>query len=121
VSSTLGLSAPFRNLQAALLIGDATLIAFVAVQLMDGTLTYIGVQVFGVPVEANPIVLWYIEAFGAAQGLLLTKCLAVGCAMILHQTARHRTLALLTFVYLGGAVVPWVAVLTSAGSFPPLL
>ena len=78
-------------------------------------------QVFGTPIEANPIVLWYIEAFGAAPGLLFTKLMAVGCATVLHQTARHRTLALLTFIYLAGAVVPWVAVLTSAGSLPPLL
>jgi hypothetical protein len=105
---------PTRSLPlAAALSGDATLLAFVTVQLCDGLLTYAGVQMFGPPIEANPLVHWYIGAFGAVQGLLFTKVLAVGCAAILHCAARHRTLAILTLIYLAVAVVPWVALLTA--------
>lgn len=93
--------------------------AFVAVQLLDGMLTFAGVQMFGPPIEANPIVSWYIGAFGAIRGLLFVKLLAIGCATILHRTARHRTLGVLTVVYVAAAVAPWIVVLTVAGWFGP--
>lgn len=97
-------------------VGELILLAFVTVQLCDGLLTYLGVQIFGLPIEANPIVHWYIRTLGAASGLLFTKLLAVGCAVILHRTARHRTLAALTIVYVACAVVPWVTLLASTAA-----
>ena len=100
-----------RNLQTDALFGSATLFAFITVQFLDGLLTYLGIQMFGPPVEANPLVYWYVDAFGAAQGLLFMKLLAVACATILHHMSRHRTLAVLTVLYLTVAVMPWAAVL----------
>jgi hypothetical protein len=102
------------GVRAGVQFGGATLLLFVVVQLCDGLLTYTGVAVFGPPIEANPLVHWYIGAFGTAPGLLFVKLLAVGCAVILHRTAQHRTLAGLTIFYLAGAVVPWVTLLASA-------
>lgn len=86
-------------------------LAFVAVQVLDGVLTYIGVRTFGIGIEANPLVAWYAEAFGAAAGLAAAKMFAIGCASVLYLTSRHRTVAVLTLLYLTFAILPWAHVL----------
>ena len=87
--------------------GDGVLLAFLLAQLADGALTYLGVHVFGLDIEANPILSFYIAAFGVGAALFAAKLLAVTCAMTLHLTARHRTVGVLTILYLGVAVWPW--------------
>lgn len=87
--------------------GDGVLLLFLLAQLADGAMTYLGVHVFGLEIEANPIVSWYIAAFGVGVALLAAKLLAATCAMTLHLTARHRTVGVLTILYLGAAVWPW--------------
>ena len=93
------------------LFGTGTLIAFVIAQLCDGVFTYIGVHTFGLSIEANPIVSWYIAAFGAGVGLLAAKSLAISCALLLHRFARYRTIGALTVIYFAMAVQPWVSLL----------
>ena len=88
-------------------------LAFVAVQVLDGVLTYIGVRTFGLGIEANPLVAWYAGAFGPAAGLAAAKLFAIACASVLFATARHRTVAVLTMVYLVFAIMPWAHVLHS--------
>lgn len=92
---------------------DFLWLAFVAVQVLDGVLTYIGLRTFGLEIEANPIVAWYAEAFGPAAGLAAAKLFAIGCASVLYVTARHRTVAVLTILYLACAIMPWAHVLHS--------
>jgi hypothetical protein len=87
--------------------GDGVLLIFLFAQLADGALTYVGVRVFGLEIEANPIVSWYIAAFGVGAALVAAKLLAATCAMTLHMTARHRTVGVLTILYLAAAVWPW--------------
>ena len=87
--------------------GDGVLLIFLFAQLADGALTYIGVHVFGLEIEANPIVSWYIAAFGVGAALVAAKLLAATCAMTLHLTSRHRTVGVLTILYLAAAVWPW--------------
>ncbi len=91
-------------------------LAFVAVQVLDGVLTYLGVRIFGLSIEANPLVAWYAGALGTVAGLIAAKLFAIGCASVLYVTARHRTVAVLTVIYLVFAIVPWAHVLhTYAG------
>ena len=88
-------------------VGDAILLAFVAVQVCDGLLTYLGVHALGPGAEANPIVASYMAMLGTGAALFLTKAMALGCAAILHVLGRHRTIAALTVVYLVFTVWPW--------------
>lgn len=87
--------------------GDFVLMAFIAVQLCDGAFTYVGVHALGPAAEANPIVASYMAILGTGAALFLTKGLAIGCAAILHLLGRHRTIAVLTVIYLIFAVWPW--------------
>ena len=97
--------------KARSLSANAVLLLFVLVQLCDGVLTYLGVHTFGASIEANPIVAWYIAAIGLGTGVVAIKAFAVGCAAILYWCACHRTLGLLTMMYLGLAVWPWAYLL----------
>lgn len=91
--------------------GDTILLIFVLTQIADGAFTYIGVHTFGVHIEANPLLGWYIAAFGVGLTLLGAKTLAILCAAALHLHAMHRTLGFLTIVYLAMAVWPWTIML----------
>ena len=87
--------------------GNSVWILFVAAQAADGVCTYVGLRTFGIGMEGNPLLLWYAEAFGIGVTLVSAKLLAASCAAFLHCVGRHLTLALLTAVYLVGAVLPW--------------
>src|SRR5215471_14940503 len=89
------------------IFGDSVFVIFLLAQLADGVLTYFGVHVFGRSIEANPLLSWYIAAFGVGAALFAAKALAVGCASALHLQARHRTVGVLTIFYLAIAVWPW--------------
>src|SRR5262250_1060284 len=67
------------------LFGDIVLLAFLAAQFCDGAFTYLGVHHFGLDIEANPIVGWYIAALGIGYALIATKAVAVACAAVLHM------------------------------------
>jgi hypothetical protein len=91
--------------------GDAVLLAFLLTQLFDGVFTYLGIATFGPPIEGNPLVGWYVIVFGAGIALVGAKGFAVACGAALHWRAMHRTLGMLTILYLAGAVWPWTQVL----------
>jgi hypothetical protein len=86
-------------------------LAFVAVQCLDGIMSYVGVSIFGAWIEANPLVAWYASVFGPAVAFTAVKLFAIACGTMLYLMARHRTVAALTLFYLAFAVVPWVHVL----------
>jgi len=90
--------------------GNWALAAFLIAQALDGALTYFGVLTFGVGIEANPIVAWYVTAVGAGLALIGVKMLAVACAAALHWQEMHRTLGALTVLYLAAAILPWASV-----------
>src|SRR5262245_63098195 len=73
--------------------GDTVLLAFLGAQFFDGALTYIGVQHYGVGIEANPIVGWYIAVLGIRHPLFATNPLPAASAALLHLCARHRPIA----------------------------
>ena len=87
-------------------------LAFVAVQALDGVLSYVGVSLHGPEIEANPLVAWYLAALGPAAGFTAAKLFAVMCGVVLYVTAHHRLVAILTLLYLAFAVVPWFALLS---------
>lgn len=93
---------------------EALFLAFVTVQALDGAMSYIGVSLYGPAIEANPLVAWYLAAFGPAVGFTAAKLFAVTCGAVLYVTARHRWVAALTLVYLVFAVGPWAGVLSLA-------
>lgn len=86
---------------------------FVSAQLLDGGLTYLGVNELGIGIEGNVLLATVMGAFGAAPALLGAKTLACLCGLILYLTERHRALAAAAGIYVGAAVGPWLVVLTS--------
>ena len=91
--------------------GDAAFVLFLIAQACDGVLTYVGVTVYGVHMEGNPLISWLMAALGEGPALASAKLMAVGFGMALHLSAVHRIIALLTAFYMAVAVVPWIAVL----------
>jgi hypothetical protein len=84
---------------------------FAAVQVTDASLTAAGVSRFGVSMEANPLVAFYIDACGLMTGLFATKALAIAAGAILHASARYLALAVLTVIFVFAAIVPWALAL----------
>lgn len=93
--------------------GDMVWLAFVVVQALDGMLSYVGVRTIGPWIEANPLVAWYASLYGPATAFVGAKLFAVACGTVLYAMSRHRTLALLTLIYLLFAVGPWIQLLRS--------
>lgn len=80
---------------------------FLVLQMLDGTMTYAGVRLLGQHVEANAVLAWYMDLLGVGVALAMAKLVACGCGLVLYSKRWHRTLAALSGIYLGLAVVPW--------------
>lgn len=91
--------------------GKLVLLAFLTVQLLDGVFTYLGVLTFGRTIEANPIIAWLMAAVGEGPAVAGAKLVAGTFGIALHLTAVHRIIAVLTAVYFGAAILPWIAIL----------
>jgi len=94
--------------------GDVVMVLFLAAQACDGVFTYIGIDRFGARIEGNPLIAFYVGLFGAAAAVAGAKLLAVICATALHVHERHKTLAVLTVMYLVVALLPWSVTLARA-------
>lgn len=93
------------------LFGDLAVLGFLLAQALDGTLTYIGVHVFGVGIEANPLIGWLIASFGEGPALTGAKLVAGLFGIALHLSCVHRVVAGLAAFYVAVAVLPWLAIL----------
>ena len=93
------------------LFGNVALVLFLLAQVLDGTLTYIGITVFGPEMEGNPLIGWLMATFGEGPGLATAKVTAGFFGILLHLSAVHRAVALLAAFYYVAAVGPWVAIL----------
>ena len=91
-------------------LAQAIWVAFVAVQALDGVLTFIGMQTYGLRIEANPLIAWYASVIGPALAVSAAKLFAVGCGLALYLTARYGTIAALALFYIVGAIGPWIEV-----------
>lgn len=91
--------------------GDVACVSFIGAQAADGVCTYMGMHVFGIGIEANPLIAWYAATFGIGAALTGAKLLAAACGVLLHCVGRHRTVGILALVYLFSAVWPWSRIL----------
>jgi uncharacterized membrane protein len=90
---------------------EFVLSVFVLAQALDGALTYIGLHRFGVGMELNQLLVFYMEIFGVGLTLVGAKVLACVCGLVLHVTERHRAVAIAAGASIGVAVVPWLLAL----------
>lgn len=90
--------------------GDVVFALFLCAQIVDGVFTYLGISNFGWT-EGNPLIAWYMHQFGLVPSLTGAKLMAVFCAVILHVLGYHKSLGLLTLLYLSVAILPWAVVL----------
>ena len=93
------------------LFGDLAVLVFLVAQLLDGTLTYVGVLTFGLASEGNPILVALMEAFGYGTALIAAKVVAALLGIGLHLARVHLAVALLAGFYMAAAVLPWTAIL----------
>jgi hypothetical protein len=91
------------------LFGDVVVIAFLLAQCLDGVFTYLGVSLWGLGAEGNPLVSSAVVVAGLGPGLAGVKLFAVGLGISLHLCRVHNLLALLTAIYVAGAILPWTA------------
>jgi hypothetical protein len=89
------------------LFGDLAVIAFIVVQCLDGALTYLGVHIWGLSIEANPLVSSAVAMAGVGTGLAATKAFAVALGMMLHLRRVHLVVAGLALFYIAVAILPW--------------
>jgi len=97
------------------LFGDIALLVFLLAQASDGVLTYVGVSIYGLHAEGNPIIGWLMTAMGQGPALATAKLTAGFFGIVLHLSSVHKAVALLAAFYLAVAVVPWVALLFYLG------
>jgi hypothetical protein len=91
--------------------GNVVVIAFLLAQACDGVLTYVGVSVYGVHVEGNPVLAWMMQSMGRGVALAAAKSLAGAFGIALHLGSVHRVVAVLAAFYIAVAIVPWISIL----------
>ena len=87
--------------------GDVVVLGFLLAQCLDGAFTYLGVSFWGPGIEGNPIINSAVSYAGLGVGLAGAKLFAVALGIALHLCRVHNVVALLTAIYLIGAIVPW--------------
>lgn len=87
--------------------GDVVVLGFFLTQFLDGAFTYLGVSLWGLAIEANPIISSAVSYAGLGVGLAGAKLFAVALGIALHLCRVHNVVALLTAVYVFGALLPW--------------
>ena len=91
--------------------GNFVVVAFLVAQACDGVLTYVGIRMYGIGIEGNPLLVWLMQALGQGAGLAAAKGVAGALGIALHLGSVHRVVAVLAALYLAAAVLPWVAIL----------
>jgi uncharacterized membrane protein len=91
--------------------GDAVIVVFLLAQAADGVMTYVGVTTLGVRIEANPLLASLMVMFGQGTAVAGAKLVAAGLGISLHLVGVHRILAILTGIYVVGAILPWMGLL----------
>jgi uncharacterized membrane protein len=89
------------------------IVLFLLAQAADGVMTYVGVTTLGVHIEANPLLASLMVMFGQGTTVAGAKLVAAGLGISLHLVGVHRILAILTGIYVVGAVLPWMGLLLS--------
>jgi len=82
-------------------------------QVLDGLLTYIGLNLMGVHMEGNVFLRHLMHAYGTAPVLFAAKFFALICVFLLTIPSHSRIwlrpiIGGLSAAYIGLAVIPWV-------------
>jgi len=96
----------------ALILG----VALVLCQILDGLLTYFGLELLGIHNEGNGFLRMLIETYGTAPALFFAKIAAIGLAIALMLDSHKRRwvrpiIALLVIIYMVLAIIPWTFIL----------
>jgi uncharacterized protein DUF5658 len=84
---------------------------FLIAQLLDGVMTYAGIQHFGLWAEGNPLLSTWMTLVGPQPAIVGAKLMASACGMVLYWYGMRNVLWALTLLYAGAAVGPWFAIL----------
>jgi len=84
---------------------------FLVAQILDGALTYVGINQFGVEAEGNVLVSTLIHAWGTGPALVAAKLFSSACGLMLFSASVNRVLAAVAGACIGFAVIPWIALL----------
>lgn len=93
------------------IFADVVVVVFLIAQACDGVLTYVGVSIYGIGMEGNPLLAWLMERIGEGPALAAAKGMAGAFGIALHLTAVHRVLAALSAFYVAVAIIPWLTIL----------
>lgn len=90
----------------------------VAFQILDGFFTSMGVHVFGIEVEGNPLIREIMAVLGAPLGIALVKAFAIAiifsiCIFGFRVSWLTRALSGLAAIYFLFAIIPWTWLLVS--------
>ena len=85
------------------------LYAFAAVQVLDATFTYVGIE-RGFT-EGNPMLAALMSSVGVVAALAIAKSAAIACGAFIFAHGRVKTLIVLTSLYVAAAIVPWTVLL----------
>ena len=86
------------------------LFLFLLTQACDGAFTYAAVRAYGIAAEGNMVLSTWMLLVGPFPTLFVAKLVAAGGGVLLYARGIHRTLALLTLLYVLGAIGPWIVV-----------
>jgi hypothetical protein len=86
------------------------LFLFLLVQACDGVFTYTAVRAYGIAAEGNMVLATWMMLVGPFPTLFVAKAVAASGGVLLYSRGIHRTLALLTLLYVLGAIGPWIVV-----------
>jgi hypothetical protein len=96
-----------------MVVSRVILLLFLTAQGFDGLFTYTAVQAYGLHAEGNVLIATWMALVGPATALFGAKAVAGACGVLLYVRGLHRTLSLLTIVYLVVAIGPWLMVFVS--------
>ena len=91
------------------IFGDLVVVTFLVTQCLDGIFTYLGVNIWGPAVEANPLISAAISIGGVFAGVAGAKAIAISFGIVLHLRRVHNLVAALTAIYFTAAILPWTA------------
>ena len=88
----------------------------IALQLLDGILTAIGMYQFGIGAEGNPLLKALMMQIGYANALIITKLVAIGIILVLSRCALKmdwvkKAMKVVAALYIVAAIIPWTYII----------
>jgi Domain of unknown function (DUF5658) len=93
-----------------MVLSRVMLLLFLVAQGFDGLFTYAAVHAYGMHAEGNILIATWMALVGPTLALFGAKVVAAGCGVLLYMRGMHRTLSLLTALYVIAAIGPWIVV-----------